>query len=215
MLRIGTSGMAGSADVVICGWRDDGPGGRQTGRSRRRDGRRRPAGGPVRTGVKLVFEAGGVLPDLPGLRVGDLPVRGAEAITRALCEGFDVVVAEPGDPAAPVVAAGMWHYGWTAAADPGPLAGATVAGLALAAQRAPCVLEIGRDGGATLDGDVDATAVAALLATRSGAGRHRTPMVTVLLDSVRVTQESSSRIRIAPCAGEPVYLPKPPRVQSV
>ncbi|MGW7484327.1 acyclic terpene utilization AtuA family protein [Nonomuraea muscovyensis] len=201
MLRIGTSGTAGSADVVICGWRD---------------GRR----GRLRTGVKLVFQAGGGVPDLPGLRVCRRPARGAEELARALCEGFDVVVAEPGDPAAPVVAAGLWHYGWTAG-DVGPLAGATVAGLALAGLRAPCVLEVRADGGATIDGgsvpdhEVTAADVLAGLAPRFRSGRYRTPVVTVPFASVRLAQEACSRVRIAPCAGEPVYLAPSGRVQSV
>ncbi|MFG3438431.1 acyclic terpene utilization AtuA family protein [Nonomuraea sp. NPDC047897] len=201
MLRIGTSGSAGSADVVICGWRDG----------------RRPR---LRTGVKLVFQAGGTLPDLPGLRVGRRPARGAEELARALCEGFDVVVAEAGDPAAPVVAAGMWHYGWTAG-DVGPLAGATVAGLVLAGLRAPCALEVRADGGATLDcgstpgHEVTVADVLAGLAARFRSGRYRTPVVTVPLASVRLTQETCSRVRVAPCAGEPVYLAQSGRVQSV
>ncbi|MFI7445067.1 acyclic terpene utilization AtuA family protein [Nonomuraea indica] len=201
MLRIGTSGTAGSADVVICGWRDS----------------RRP---PVRTGVKLVFQAGGTVPALPGLRVGRRPARGVEELARALCDGFDVVVAEPGDPAAPVVAAGMWHYGW-AAGDVGPLAGATVAGLILAGLRVPCVLEVRADGGATLDGgsvpgqEVRVADLLAGLATRFRSGRCRTPVVTVPFASVRLVQETCSRVRVAPCAGEPVYLTPSGRVQSV
>ncbi|WP_205315409.1 hypothetical protein, partial [Nonomuraea lactucae] len=83
MLRIGTSGMAGSADIVICGWRDD-------RRAARRD--------RLQTGVKLLFEAGGTVPDLPGLRVARRPVEGAERIAQALRQGLDVVIAEPGDP---------------------------------------------------------------------------------------------------------------------
>ncbi|MBN6055639.1 acyclic terpene utilization AtuA family protein, partial [Nonomuraea sp. RK-328] len=185
MLRIGVSGMHGSADMVICGWRDGRP-------------------GRLRTGVKLIFEAGGVVPRLPGLRTGTRMARGAEAIARELRDGVDVVLTAPGDPASVVVAAGMWHYGWTSE-DVGALAGATVAGLALAGQRAPCVMEIRRDGGAALDGDVKVDAVLACLAARFRAGRYPTPVVTVLLDSVRLSQEAPCRVRIAPCAGEPAH----------
>ncbi|WP_420819187.1 hypothetical protein, partial [Nonomuraea lactucae] len=88
-------------------------------------------------------------------------------------------------------------------------------------QRAPCVLEVRDDGGAVLDGgavpdgDVTAGVVLARLAARFRAGRYRTPLVTVTFDSVRLTQESGSRVRIAPCAAEPVYLAARPGVQSV
>ncbi|MFG1705735.1 acyclic terpene utilization AtuA family protein [Nonomuraea sp. M3C6] len=183
MLRIGTWRAAESLDVVACGWRDGGP-------------------GPLETGVKLIYATGGdPVPVFPGMRTGTLAARGAEEIAKALSQGLDVVLTAPGCcPAAPVVAAGMWHYGWTKA-DLGALAGATVAGLALAAQPGPCVVEIWPDGRSSLDGDVTAAAVRACLAARFSGGRYRTPEVTVPLESVRLSQEAPSRIVIAPCAG--------------
>ncbi|MCK2219158.1 acyclic terpene utilization AtuA family protein [Actinomadura sp. ATCC 31491] len=127
MLRIGTWRSADTIDLVACGWRDSSP-------------------GPAEPGIKLIFSTGGRLPDLPGLRAGTRVARGAEEIAGQLLRGMDVVLIEPGScPAAPVMAAGMWHYGWTGA-DLGALAGAAVAGLALAAQPGPCAVEIGRDG---------------------------------------------------------------------
>ncbi|MGW0809310.1 acyclic terpene utilization AtuA family protein [Nonomuraea sp. NPDC002799] len=182
MLRIGTWSSAGSLDVVACGWHDGGP-------------------GQVETGIKLIYGIGGALPRLPGLRAATEAARSAEEIARALLQGLDVVITAPGCcPAAPVVAAGIWHYGWTRG-DLGALAGATVAGLALAAQRGPCWVEICRDGRGSLAGDVTAAAVRARLAARFSGGRYRTPEVTVPLESVRLSQEAPSRIRIAPCAG--------------
>ncbi|SDI40904.1 acyclic terpene utilization AtuA family protein [Nonomuraea jiangxiensis] len=184
MLRIGTWGTAESADVVACGWRDTGP-------------------GLVRTGVKLIYSATGRVPELPGLRIATPVANGAEEIARALFQGLDVVLTAPDCcPAAPVVAAGMWHYGWTRG-DLGALAGATVAGLALAAQPGPCVMEVHRDGHSFLDGDVTAAAVRACLAARFSGGRYRTPEVTVPLDSVHLSQEAPTRILIAPCAVTP------------
>ncbi|MFC5829829.1 acyclic terpene utilization AtuA family protein [Nonomuraea insulae] len=182
MLRIGTWRSAESIDVVACGWHDDGP-------------------GPLETGIKLIYGIDGRVPAFPGLRVGPLAARGAEEIAVLLSQGLDVVLTAPGCcPAAPVVAAGMWHYGWTRG-DAGPLAGATVAGLALAAQRGPCSVEIRRDGRSSLDGDVTAAAVRAGLADRFPGGRYRTPEVTVPLESVRLSQEAPSRILIALRAG--------------
>ncbi|SEG97317.1 Protein of unknown function [Nonomuraea solani] len=177
MLRIGTWRSAESVDVVACGWRDGGP-------------------GHLETGVKLIYGTSGPLPELPGLRGGALAGRGAEEIAALLFQGLDVVFAAPGCcPAAPVVAAGIWHYGWTRG-DTGALAGATVAGLALAAQPGPCAVEIWRDGRSSLDGDVTAASVRARLADRFSGGRYRTPEVTVPLESVRLSQEAPSRIGI-------------------
>ncbi|MEV4175724.1 acyclic terpene utilization AtuA family protein [Nonomuraea sp. NPDC049709] len=182
MLRIGTWRSAESVDVVACGWHDSGP-------------------GALATGIKLIYGTGGRVPELPGLRVGALPAQGAEEIAELLCQGLDVVLTAPGCcPAAPVVAAGMWHYGWTRG-DVGALAGATVAGLAMAAQAGPCSVEIWRDGRSSLDGHVTAAAVRARLAARFPGGRYRTPEVTVPLESVRLSQEAPSRIRIALRAG--------------
>ncbi|GAA3590084.1 hypothetical protein GCM10022419_085790 [Nonomuraea rosea] len=184
MLRIGTWRSAESVDVVVCGWRDSGP-------------------GQLRTGTKLIYATGGPVPALPGLRVGSRAACGAGEIARALLQGLDVVITAPGCcPAAPVVAAGMWHYGWTRG-DLGALAGATVAGLALAAQPGPCVAEICRDGRSSLDGNVTEPALRACLAAWFAGGRYRTPEVTVPLESVRLSQVAPSRIRIAPCAGTP------------
>jgi hypothetical protein len=127
MLRIGTWSSAGSLDMVVCGWHDGGP-------------------GPLQTGIKLIYGVGGPMPDLPGLRVGTLVATCAEEIAEALFQGIDVVATAPDCcPAAPVVAAGMWHYGWTGS-DPGALAGATAAGLAMAARPGPCAVEVRRDG---------------------------------------------------------------------
>ena len=182
MLRIGTWRSAASVDVVVCGWSDGGP-------------------GHLETGTKLIYGIAGTVPQLPGLRVGSRAARGAEEIARALFQGLDVVITAPGCcPAAPVVAAGIWHYGWTRR-DLGALAGATVAGLALAAQPGPCVVEICRDGRSSIDGNVTEAAVRACLAAHFSGGRYRTPEVTVPLESVRLSQEAPSRIRIAPCAG--------------
>ncbi|WP_043620266.1 acyclic terpene utilization AtuA family protein [Nonomuraea candida] len=178
MLRIGTWRSAESVDVVACGWHDSGP-------------------GPVATGVKLIYARGGRVPEFPGLRTAHRHARNAQEIAGLLCDGLDVVITAPGCcPAAPVVAAGMWHYGWTKG-DTGPLAGATVAGLALAAQPGRCVVEIWRDGRSSLDGDVTASGVRACLAARFSGGRYRTPEVTVPLESVRLSQEAPTRIRIA------------------
>jgi hypothetical protein len=182
MLRIGTWRSAESVDLVACGWHDSGP-------------------GHLETGIKLIFGIGDRVPEFPGLRTGTRVARGAEEIAGQLAHGLDVVLIEPGScPAAPVVAAGMWHYGWTRG-DLGALAGATVAGLALAAQPGPCAVEICRDGRSSLDGHVTAAAVRACLADRFSGGRYRTPEVTVPLESVRLSQEAPDRIRIAPCAG--------------
>ncbi|WP_188193347.1 acyclic terpene utilization AtuA family protein [Nonomuraea sp. SYSU D8015] len=182
MLRIGTWRSADSVDLVACGWRDSGP-------------------GHLETGIKLIFAIDGRVPDFPGLRTGTRVARGAEEIAGQLFRGMDVVLIEPGScPAAPVVAAGMWHYGWTLG-DLGALAGATVAGLALAAQPGPCAVEICRDGRSSLDGHVTAAAVRARLADRFSGGRYHTPEVTVPLESVRLSQEAPSRVLIAPCAG--------------
>ncbi|MER7370206.1 acyclic terpene utilization AtuA family protein [Nonomuraea wenchangensis] len=181
MLRIGTWRSAGTADLVACGWRDSGP-------------------GPSEPGIKLIFSVGGQVPHFPGLRAGTRVARGAEEIAGQLFRGMDVVLIEPGScPAAPVMAAGMWHYGWTGD-DLGALAGAAVAGLALAAQPGPCAVEIGRDGRSSLDGHVTAAAVRASLADRFAGGRYRTPQVTVPLDAVRLSQEAPRRVRIAPMA---------------
>jgi hypothetical protein len=181
MLRIGTWSSAGSLDIVACGWHDS---------------------GAVQTGIKLIYEAGGPVPEFPGLRIATRVVRGAEQIARAMTQGLDVVFAEPGCPAAPVVAAGMWHYGWTRR-DPEALASATVAGLALAAQPGPCTVEIYRDGTSSIDGEVSISSVRDRLAARFSGGRYRTPEVTVPLESVRLSQEAPCRILIAPCAGTP------------
>ncbi|MFI6738219.1 acyclic terpene utilization AtuA family protein [Nonomuraea sp. NPDC050451] len=168
MLRIGTWRSAGSLDVVVCGWHDGGP-------------------GPLETGIKLIYGMGGPMPDFPGLRVGTLVATCAEEIAQALFQGIDVVATAPDCwPAAPVVAAGMWHYGWTGS-DLGALAGATVAGLVMAAQPGPCAAEVRRDGRSSLDGDVRAEAVRARLAG------------TVPLESVRLSQEAPSRLLITPC----------------
>ncbi|MEV0390843.1 acyclic terpene utilization AtuA family protein [Nonomuraea sp. NPDC050643] len=179
MLRIGTWRSAESVDVVACGWRDSGP-------------------GQPRTGIKLIYGIDGrPIPDLDGLRVATLVARGAEEIAELLFDGADVVFTAPGCcPAAPVVAAGIWHYGWTRR-DRGALAGATVAGLALAAQPGPCSVEIWPDGRSSLDGDVTTAAVRACLAAHFSGGRYRTPEVTVPLESVRLSQEAPSRIGIA------------------
>ncbi|MEV4804731.1 acyclic terpene utilization AtuA family protein [Nonomuraea sp. NPDC049421] len=186
MLRIGTWKPAVSpippagapADVVVCGWHDSGP-------------------PPCATGVKIIYTLDGPVPEFPGLRVGRPVARGAEEIAELLLQGADVVLTAPGGcPAAPVVAAGIWHYGWTRD-DAGPLAGATVAGLALAAQPGPCSAEIRRDGRSSLDGGVSAAAIRARLADRFSGGRYRTPEVTVPLESVRLSQEAPSRIGIA------------------
>src|SRR5262249_8097992 len=127
MLRIGTWRSAGSVDVVACGWRDGGS-------------------GPLRTGIKLIYGSGAPVPEFPGLRIGALAAHTADEIAELLSQGLDVVLTAPGCcPAAPVVASGMWHYGWTRR-DAGALAGATVAGLAMTAQQGPCSVEIGRDG---------------------------------------------------------------------
>ncbi|MDX3103262.1 acyclic terpene utilization AtuA family protein [Nonomuraea angiospora] len=167
MLRIGTWRSAGSLDVVVCGWHDGGP-------------------GPLETGIKLIYGVGGPMPDFPGLRVGALAATCAEEIAEALSQGIDVVATAPGcSPAAPVVGAGMWHYGWTGN-DPGALAGATVAGLVMAAQPGPCSVQICRDGRSSLDGDVRAEAARACLAG------------TVPLESVRLSQEAPSRLLITP-----------------
>ncbi|MEV0822193.1 acyclic terpene utilization AtuA family protein [Nonomuraea rubra] len=182
MLRIGTWRSPESVDVIACGWHDDGS-------------------GPLGTGVKLIYGLAGPVPHFPGLQVGDLVARSAEEVAELLVQGMDVVLTAPGGcPAAPVVAAGIWHYGWTRR-DLGALAGATVAGLALAAQPGPCMVEIWRDGRSSLDGDVTAAAVRADLADRFAGGRYRTPEVTVPLESVRLSQEAPSRIRIALTAG--------------
>ncbi|MET7333153.1 acyclic terpene utilization AtuA family protein [Nonomuraea sp. NPDC005650] len=174
MLRIGTWRSAGSRDVVVCGWRDGGP-------------------EPLETGIKLIYGAGGPMPDFPGLRVGSLVARCAEEIAEALFQGVDVVATAPDCcPAAPVVAAGRWHYGWTEG-DLGALAGATVAGLVMAAQPGPCAVEIRRDGRSSLDGDMRAEAVRACL-----AARYRTPELTIPLESVRLSQEAPSRLLITP-----------------
>ena len=168
MLRIGTWSSAGALDVVVCGWHDGGP-------------------GPLETGIKLIYGVGGPMPDLPGLRVGTLVATCAEEIAEALFQGIDVVATAPGCcPAAPVVAAGMWHYGWTGS-DPGALAGATVAGLVMAARPGLYAVEICRDGRSSLDGDVRAEAVRARLAG------------TLPLESVRLSQEAPSRLLITPC----------------
>ncbi|AQZ64234.1 expressed protein [[Actinomadura] parvosata subsp. kistnae] len=178
MLRIGTWRSPASVDVIACGWHDDGP-------------------GPLGTGIKLIYDMSGPAPHLPGLKVGALVARSTEEIAELLVQGMDVVLTAPGGcPAAPVVAAGIWHYGWTRH-DRGALAGATVAGLALAAQPGPCVVEIWRDGRSSLDGDVTAAAVRADLADRFAGGRYRTPEVTVPLESVRLSQVAPSRVRIA------------------
>ncbi|MEQ4724520.1 acyclic terpene utilization AtuA family protein [Nonomuraea sp. B19D2] len=180
MLRIGTWRSARSArspDVVACGWHDGGP-------------------GPLETGIKLIYGVGGPVPEFPGLSVGAQVATCAEEIAAALSQGADVVATAAGCcPAAPVVAAGMWHYGWTRS-DPGALAGATVAGLVLAAQPGPCAVELSRDGRGSLDGDVTATAVLARLVARFSGGRYRTPEVTVPLESVRLSQEAPSRLLI-------------------
>ncbi|MFC7108341.1 hypothetical protein ACFQQB_52785 [Nonomuraea rubra] len=63
------------------------------------------------------------------------------------------------------------------------------------------MVEIWRDGRSSLDGDVTAAAVRADLADRFAGGRYRTPEVTVPLESVRLSQEAPSRIRIALTAG--------------
>ncbi|MEV0612375.1 acyclic terpene utilization AtuA family protein [Nonomuraea sp. NPDC050404] len=132
MLRIGTWRSAESVDVVACGWHDSGP-------------------GPYRTGIRLIYAGDGPMPEFPGLRVCARPARNAEEIAGLLCAGLDVVLTAPGCcPAAPVVAAGMWHYGWTRD-DEGPLAGATAAGLALVARPGPCAVEIWRDGRSSFD----------------------------------------------------------------
>ncbi|WP_336205403.1 acyclic terpene utilization AtuA family protein [Nonomuraea sp. LPB2021202275-12-8] len=175
MLRIGTWGAAGSADLVACGWRDGQP-------------------GHLETGIKLIFEATGNVPEMPGLKVATRAVRGAPEIARALLCGLDVVLAAPDDPAAPVVAAGIWHYGWTVA-DSGALASATVAGLALAGLPAPGVLEIRRDGRAWLDGGVTVADVLARV-----TARHPPDEAAALLAAVRLTQERPSRIRVEPGA---------------
>ncbi|GAA3693667.1 hypothetical protein GCM10022224_068960 [Nonomuraea antimicrobica] len=178
MLRIGTWRSAESVDVVVCGWRDS-------------------DSGPFETGVKLIYGAGRPMPEFPGLRVGAPVARCAEEIAALLSQGLDVVLTAPGCcPAAPVVAAGIWHYRWTRG-DTGALAGATVAGLALAAHPGPCWLELWRDGRGSLDGDVPAAAVHACLAGHFPDGRYRTPEVTVPLESVRLSQVAPSRIRIA------------------
>ncbi|MEV4110221.1 acyclic terpene utilization AtuA family protein [Nonomuraea sp. NPDC049695] len=175
MLRIGTWWSARAVDVVACGWHDGSP-------------------GPVETGIKLIYGVGGPVPEFPGLRVGTTAATCAKEIAAALSQGADVVGTAPGCcPAAPVVAAGMWHYGWTRN-DLGALAGATVAGLVLVAQPGPCAVEISRDGRGSLDGDV--TAARACLAARFSGGRYRTPEVTVPLESVRLSQEAPSRILI-------------------
>ncbi|MEW9550836.1 acyclic terpene utilization AtuA family protein [Nonomuraea sp. NPDC050783] len=182
MLRIGTWGSAGSADFVACGWRDRDP-------------------GLSEPGIKLVFSAGGRLPEFPGLRTGTRVARGAEEIAAQFSRGMDIVLVEPGScPAAPVMAAGMWHYGWTGG-DLGALAGAAVTGLALAAQPGPCAAEICRDGRSSLDGHLTAAAVRAGLACRFPGGRYRTPQVTVPLESVCLSQEAPCRVLIATCAG--------------
>ncbi|MEU6711985.1 acyclic terpene utilization AtuA family protein [Nonomuraea sp. NPDC046802] len=181
MLRIGTWRSAESLDVVVCAWRDSGP-------------------GHLETGIKLIYGMGRPVPELPGLRTGSRVARGAEEIAEALFQGLDVVITAPGCcPAAPVVAAGMWHYGWTRS-DVGALAGATVAGLVLAAQRGPCSAEIRRDGRSSLDGDVTTTAVRDYLAARFSGGHYRTPEVTVPLESVHLSQEAPTRILISPFA---------------
>ncbi|MEU8245537.1 acyclic terpene utilization AtuA family protein [Nonomuraea sp. NPDC048916] len=196
MLRIGRWGVAESRDIVACGWRDGRP-------------------GRARTGIKLIFEAGGAVPDLPGLRVGTQVVRGAERIAWELCQGLDLVLTEPGDPAASVVAAAIWHYGWSLD-DLDALAGATVGGLALAGQPVPCVLEIRRDGGTALHGDVTTDGVLTRLSACFPAGRHPTPEVTVPLRSVRLSPGTPSGVRIAPCVGEPglAATRRPPRPRS-
>ncbi|MEU6783340.1 acyclic terpene utilization AtuA family protein [Nonomuraea angiospora] len=168
MLRIGTWRSAGSLGMVVCGWHDGDP-------------------GPLETGIKLIYGMGGPMPDFPGLRVGALMATSAEEISEALFQGIDVVATAPDCcPSAPVVAAGMWHYGWTGSHS-GALAGATVAGLVMAAQPGPCAVEIHRDGRSSLDGDVRAETVRARLAG------------TVPLESVRLSQEAPSRLLITPC----------------
>ncbi|NUS07858.1 MAG: acyclic terpene utilization AtuA family protein, partial [Nonomuraea sp.] len=159
MLRIGTLGSTRPVGVVACGWHDSAP-------------------GPLVTGIKLIYPLGGPRPELPGLLVAPRALKGAEQIAAALVQGLDVVITEPACPAAPVVAAGMWHYGWTRA-DLGALAGATVAGLALAAQPGPCVAEIGRDGRSSIDAQASAESVRARVAAAFSGGRYRTPEVTV------------------------------------
>ncbi|RSN06679.1 hypothetical protein DMB42_25790 [Nonomuraea sp. WAC 01424] len=181
MLRIGTLGSAPSVGVVACGWRESGP-------------------EPLATGIKLIYTLGGPLPELPGLRIAPGALRGAEQIASALLQGLDVVITEPACPAAPVVAAGMWHYGWTRR-DVGALAGATVAGLALATQPGVCVAEIGRDGRSSIDGQMSAAFVRARLAAAFSGGRYRTPEVTVPLEAVRLSEDTPCRIRIAPTPG--------------
>ncbi|MFI7689477.1 acyclic terpene utilization AtuA family protein [Nonomuraea sp. NPDC049655] len=181
MLRIGTLGAAPSVGVVACGWHDSGP-------------------GPFTTGIKLIYTLGGPLPELPGLRIGSGALRGAEQIAAALLQGLDVVITEPACPAAPVVAAGMWHYGWTRR-DVSALAGATVAGLALATQPGACVAEIGRDGAGSIDGQMPAESVRARVAAAFSGGRYRTPEVTVPLEAVRLSQDTPCRIRIARTPG--------------
>ncbi|MFD0476982.1 hypothetical protein ACFQ0B_58780 [Nonomuraea thailandensis] len=95
MLRIGTWRSPESVDVIACGWHDDGP-------------------GPLGTGVKLIYGLPGPVPPFPGLQVGEPIARSAEEIAELLTRGMDVVRTAPGGcPAAPVVAAGIWHYGWT------------------------------------------------------------------------------------------------------